>query len=267
MSDKHQFEFFLLRYVPNPDEGVNLGVVLIGSGEDRAFADVRFRRDWRALQCIDPQADIETLQAFEREIRMRLADPADRDIFLKQMQDSFSNLIQLSNTHACLGDVPEKELDNLAKIYLDRATRGGKHLPSGRQRIVAAMHNAFDRAGVWESMMKDIPVEKYTFRGDPLKIDCAYRPNGTIKMFHAVPLATDVNVAKILAFSYPQIVEGINRDEGARALLTAVVEDNLDRSDEAILFALATMDKSQIAVTPVGNMPQIAEVARQEMRL
>jgi len=269
MSDRHQLGFFVLRYVPNlvTDEAVNIGLVLIGSGEDRAFAEVRFRRDWRAVQCIDPQADIEMLQALEREIRTRLGDETERDVFLKRMQDSFSNAVQLSPMQTCLGEAPERELENLAKIYLDRATRGGKRLASGRQRIVAAMHGAFDRAGVWESMMKDIAVEKYTFKGDPLRIDCAYRPNGTIKMFHAVPLATDINAAKVLAFSYPQIVEGIARDEHAHAALTAVVEDNLDRGDEAILFALAMMGRSQIAVAMVADMPQIAEAARQEMRL
>jgi hypothetical protein len=31
------------------------------------FADVRFTRDWRRVRCLDPQADIEMLQALEND--------------------------------------------------------------------------------------------------------------------------------------------------------------------------------------------------------
>ena len=132
---------------------------------------------------------------------------------------------------------------------------------------MAAMRNAFEREGVWKLMRKDIAVESYTHKGDPLKIDCAYRPNGVIKMFHGVALSSDVDSAKVLAFSYPEIEAGIARDEEARLSLTAIVEDGLDRSDEGILFALAIMERSRIAVAGVSEMPRLAEIARRELRV
>ena len=267
-TDKHELGFFLLRYVPDAvkDEFVYVGVVLVAEGRDAAFADVRFTRDWRRVLCLDPGADVEWLQALERDVRMRLRDAGSRADILYRLQDLCSNVIQISASKGCLGEEPARELESLAKLYLEAApARAGKRAPSGRQRIVTAMRDAFEREGVWKLMRKEIAAETYTHKGDPLKIDCAYRPNGIIKMFQAVALSSDVDAAKVLAFSYPQLAEGIAREERAETSLTAVVEDGLDRSDEEIVFALAMMERSRISVAGVGEMPRLAEVARREL--
>ena len=59
------------------DEFVNIGVVMIEAAVNgSAFADVRFRRDWRRVRCVDPDADIEMLEALERDIRSQLGEAA-----------------------------------------------------------------------------------------------------------------------------------------------------------------------------------------------
>ena len=274
-SEKHELGFFLLRYVPDAvkDEFVNIGVVLVGDGADSGYADVRFTRDWRRVLCLDPGADLEWLQALERDIRIRLQDAGGRADILYRLQDLCSNVIQLSPSKGCLGEEPAREMENLGKAYLEATPlRAGKRAPSGRQRVVAAMRSAFEREGVWELMRKEIAAETYTYKRDPLKIDCTYRTRGAgeqaadiVKMFQAVALSSDVDSAKVLAFSYPQLAEGIARTEKAETVLTAVVEDHLDRSDEGILFALAMMERSRIAVATVSEMPAYAEVARREL--
>jgi hypothetical protein len=275
MAASRQLEFFLLRYVPDAvkDEFVNIGLVMVEAGANGAetnesrFADVRFTRDWRRVRCLDPQADVEMLEALERDIRGQLAITHDRDVLLRRLEDSFSNVIQLSAAKGCLAEDPGAEIEAMASMYLEAARIGGKREISGRQRILAKMRGAFEHAGVWGLMRHEITVADYTHKGDPLKIDCSYQPNGEIKMFQAVSLETDVNAAKVLAFSFPKIAEGIAQKEKASTLLTAVVEDDLDRSDEAMLFALATLGQSRIRVAAVGEMTGIAEVARQEMRV
>lgn len=269
MAEKRQLEFFLLRYVPDAvkDEFVNIGVVMVEPAADGAgFVDARFARDWRRVQRLDPGADLEMLEALEREIHGSLADVKDREALLRKLQDSFSNAIQLSPMKGVLAEEPALEIETLASLYLE-ARQPGKREASGRARILGRMRDAFEQAGVWALMRKNIATAQYTHKGDPLKIDCGYRPNGEVKMFHAVSLAGDVDAAKVLAFSYPQIAAGIAREEKASASLTAVVEDNLDRSDEAILFALATLEQSQIAVAAVAAMPGIAEQVRVELRV
>jgi hypothetical protein len=268
MAERRQLEFFLLRYVPDAvkDEFVNLGVVLLernGSG----FAGVRFTRDWSRVRCLDPAADLEVLAALEGEIRTRLAEAGSREDFLRRIQESFSGSIQLSPTRACLAEEPQAELESLAAMYLESTRRAGKRAAAGRQAILGRMRDAFEQAGVWALMQKKIAVAQYTFKGDPLKLDCGYKPNGVIKMFHAVSLAADVDFAKVLAFSYPQISDGILRVEKVKSELTAVVEDKLDRQDEAIAFALETLSRSRITVAAQTDLPRLAEAARRELRL
>ena len=178
---------FCWRYVPDAvkDEFVNLGVVLYqpgqaGSGE-AGFADVRFTRDWRRLWCLDPDVDLEMLEALEREIRERLAEGGkSREWLLGKMEDSFSNAIRLTPAKAVLAESPQAEMESLAQLYLERTRRAGRSF-SGRQMVFGKMRDEFERHGVWQFMRKGIAVAEYTHRGDPLKIDCGYAPQKTVR--------------------------------------------------------------------------------------
>src|ERR1700733_9908577 len=262
MADKRQLEFFLLRYVPDAvkDEFVNIGVVMTepaanGSG----FADVRFTRDWRRVQCLDPEADIEMLEALEREIRGQLGDVHERAVLLRKMEDSFSNLIRVSSTKGCLAEEPAKEIDILANLYFGAPKRIARHAAvSGRLHILGRMREAFERSGVWTLLMKTVPVEPYTKPGDPLKFDFGYRVGETIKLFHAVSLKTNVDLAMGLASRYPKIASSIAQMTNARPLLTAVIDDDLNRGSSEVQFALGEMEEAQIRLTAVADMPEIA---------
>jgi len=65
-------------------------------------------------------------------------------------------------------------------------------------------------------MRKRIAISGYTKPGDPLRIDCGYRPNGVVRMFHAVSLDSDTEWPKVLAFSAAAIREGVARVENAK---------------------------------------------------
>jgi len=271
MAEKKQCEFFLLRYVPDAvkDEFVNIGVVLVEAGDSpAAFADLRFTHDWSRVRCLDPAADLEMLAALEADLLKGLAEVRERDGLLRKLNDSFSNTLQLSPVKPCLAESPGEELGRLAEMYLEsrRGREEKTRAAAGRQAIFQRMRAAFEHAGVWTLMRKRIAVAQYTRPGDPLKLDCGYRPNGVVKLFHAVSLTAEVDSAKVLAFSFPLIAEGIRKKEKAKAELTAVVEDKLDRKDEAIAFALATFKSSHIAVAPAADLPRIAEAARRELR-
>src|SRR5882762_3733177 len=122
MADLRQLEFFLLRYVPDAvkDEFVNIGLVMIEAGANGGgFADVRFTRDWRRVRCLDPQADVEMLEALEREIRAQLGETRDRETLLRRLEDSFSNVIQLSPAKGCLAADPAIEIEAMSSLYLE----------------------------------------------------------------------------------------------------------------------------------------------------
>src|SRR6185312_16557527 len=122
MVEMKHCEFFLLRYVPDAvkDEFVNIGLVLLQrNAKGTEFADVRFTRDWRRVRCLDPEADVEVLQALERDIRGQLRQARDREVLLRKLDDSFSNLIQVSPTKGCLAEEPAKEMETIARLYFE----------------------------------------------------------------------------------------------------------------------------------------------------
>ena len=271
-------DFFLLRYVPDVVKGefVNIGVALLEEGED-GFTDVRFIRDWRRVRGLDPEADVELLDSFESELRRLLQSRAPeiinyrgpmsrRDWLVAQMRESFSGALEVTPMSAVLTESPQAEIGKLAQIYLEPALRGPRP-PAGRRVIYHAMRDAFEQAGVWQLMRKDIAVARYTRAGDPLKIDCGYRPNGVLHLFHALSLATDVNSAKVLAYSYTAMRETLQAAEKATSELTAITEDELDPHEEGVAFALSALQGSDIQVAKLSEMPQIAERARVELKL
>ena len=265
MADKQPCRFFLLRYVPDvvKNEFVNIGVVLL---PDAGAAELRFTRDWSRVRCLDPQVDLALLEGIENELRETLRDPGpERQSIVSRIQESFSNTLQVSDLTACLVESPTAEADELARLYLERPHRPQQREMSTRQMIVQRMREEFERTGAWALMSKNIPVFKYTRSGDPLKIDCGYSAGGAVKMFHSLALETDINSAKVLAFSFPKLTEGIRRDLDAGAQLTAIIEDNLDSNDESVGFALETLQQQAIIIAPLKQMPEIAVTAAREL--
>jgi Protein of unknown function (DUF3037) len=265
MAPKVPCRFFVLRYSPDAvkNEFVNIGLVLVPPA---GGAEVRFTHDWSRVRCLDPEADVEVLAALEADLREKLrAMNGDSETILRRIQDSFSNALQPSEFQGCLAESPAAEADELARLYLERPRRRQPRELSTRQAIFQRMRQAFESAGVWPLMWRDVPVARYTRSGDPLKLDCGYSPNGAIKLFHAVSLATDVNAAKVLAYTFPRLAEGIRKAEDKQAQLTAVVEDDLPAEDEAASFARETLEQHGIRIAHAGEMPQIAVLAAREL--
>ena len=271
MNGRQQCEFFLVRYVPDPvkNEFVNIGVLLREAGRPES-AVVRFTKDWSRVRCVDPDADTAMLEALESEVRRRLLEVGQP--VMKTLEDSFSNLLQITPSKACLAESVPAELEQLMALHVETRKRESAARRSGRAAIHARMRTEFERAGVWDLMRKRIAAASYTRLGDPLRIDCGYRPNGVIRMFHAVSLEGDSEVAKVLAFSVPALTDGVRRVENADLELTAVVEPVRDRVDDddrlaQYRFAVETMEAQRIRVLTTSDMSRVAETARREMRI
>jgi hypothetical protein len=268
LNNPTQCDFLLMRYVPDPfkNEFINIGVMLLARNGD--FADVRFSRNWSRVRCIDSQADIEILDELESDLRTQLrSGPESRKNLVDRLQETLSTSLQLSEPSALLSELPQQDLEQLARTYLEgpRPKRDAK--PGARQRIVTRMRDAFESAGVWKALNHQIKASTYTHRGDPLRIDCGYRSNGTARMFHALSIATEPENAKVLAFTYPALSAGVLRVENAKTDLTAIVEDDLNRDDDEIDFALDILQQNSINVATLTQMPELAERARIELRL
>ncbi len=267
--------------MPDPvrNEFVNIGVVLRTPGDSASAPPqlVRFTRDWRRVRCLDPDADTALLEGMESELRQRLA--ADSGGKLRRILDEALSLsVQMTEPKAYLAESLPAGMEELMRLYVDPPPRQRIARLSGRAAVHAALRGEFERAGVWDLMRKQIRAAQYTRPGDPLRIDAGYRPNGVIRMFHAVSLdaglGTGVEMAKILAFSASALRAGVERLEKAALELTAIVEPaaqltNEDTPErlELYRFGVETMEEHQIRVLTTADLPRVAATARRELHV
>ena len=276
---RHTCEFQLLRYVPDPvrNEFVHVGVLLRevnpgGAGE--AAMELRFTRDWRRVRCLDPDADTSVLEGMETELRSRLGNDHDGKM-MRILNESLSLNVQMTPPKAYLAESIPAGVEELMRLYVDPPKRERMARLSGRAVIQSAMRNEFERAGVWDLLRKRIPASDYTRPGDPLRLDAGYRPNGVIRMFHAVSLEPGLDLAKVLAYSAAGLRAGVERVEKATLELTAIIEPaaKIGASDAdpdrlaMYRFGVETMEENQIRVLTTSDMNRVAETARRELRV
>jgi hypothetical protein len=278
-------EFQLLRYVPDAvrNEYVHIGVILREQGGREASGRepgtpepvlVRFTRDWRRVRCLDPDADTALLEGMEGELRRRFQAEPDGNL-MRLLNESLSLSVQMTEPKAYLAESLPAGIEELMRLYVEPPPRERAPRLSGRAAIQARMRTEFERAGVWDLLRKRIAASEYTRAGDPLKIDVGYRPNGVIRMFHAVSLEPGVEMAKVLAFSAAGLRGGVERVEKAQLELTAVIEPaaRLGATDEEperlemYRFGVETMEEHQIRVLTTSDLERVAETARRELRV
>jgi hypothetical protein len=280
MNDIHprrECEFQLLRYAPDAvrNEFVYIGVILREQGSPHA--EIRFTRDWRRVRCLDPDADTELLEGMEGELRLRIKEE-DQGRLMRLFDESLSLNVQMSEPKAYLAESLPAGVEELMKLYVEPLHRERIPRLSGRAAIHERMRSEFEHAGVWELMRKRIPASEYTRPGDPLRIDAGYRPNGVVRMFHAVSLepgvATGLDTAKALALSAEGLREGVERKEKAQLELTAIVAPvqagATEEDPERLMlyrFGVETMEGHQIRVLTTSDLGRVAETARRELRV
>jgi hypothetical protein len=274
-SERRACEFRLLRYVPDAvrNEYVHIGVILREQGSQEP-AEVRFTHDWRRVRCLDPEADTALLEGMESELRRRFQQEPDGNL-MGLLSEALSLSVQMTEPKAYLAESLPAGMEELMRLYVEPPPRERVPRLSGRAAIQARMRTEFERAGVWDLMRKKIAASEYTRPGDPLRIDAGYRPNGVIRMFHAVSLEPGVEMAKVLAFSVAGLRAGVERVEKAQLELTAVVEPaaKLGATDEEperlemYRFGVETMEEHQIRVLTTSDLGRVAETARRELRV
>jgi len=280
MAPKRQLELLLLRFLPHAlkDDFVTVGLLLLES--DGGFAEVRFTRDWRMLECVAPEMEMEWFEKMEAEIRGRLGALRRREDVVEFIGERFGPGFEVAPTKGVLTEDPMKEMEVLTSMYFAPVARGERAATrTGRGTIVQTMRQAFAEAGVLELMQRDLDLMRYTGAGDPFRIDFGYRVGDTVKMFHAVSLAVNVDQALALAYRYSRIEEGMKQEQ-MQASLTAVVDhpitpkpgvmgtpiEGLAVQDERTSFAVGMLEQNRVRVRAVGETETIAEEVRRELR-
>jgi hypothetical protein len=210
----------------------------------------------------------------ESELRMRFQAEPDGNL-MRLLKESLSLGVQMTEAKAYLAESLPAGMEELMRLYVEPPPRERVPRLSGRAAIQARMRTEFEHAGVWDLMRKRIAASDYTRPGDPLKIDVGYRPNGLIRMFHAVSLEPGLEMAKVLAFSSAALHQGVESVERAQLELTAVIEPaaRLGATDEEperlqmYRFGVETMEEHRIRVLTTSDLDRVAETARRELRV
>ncbi len=278
MAERRQFEFFLLRYVPNAvrEESVNIGLVMTESVEGgNGFADVHFTQDWKRARCLFPDTDVEMLEALGREIRNRIANVQERALLIHEMEERYSNTIQLSPVRQVFAQDPAVEMKNLVSTLVETPWMAGAQADAaparraGRKWILGGMTQAFEAAGVMPLLNANLPVTIYTNETDKFTFDYSYSfglNEETTRVFHAVSLVDRGKDTEMFPFRVAKIAPKLAQLKRTQPIFTAVVEDHFDPGDAYVASVLAFMKDENILVSPLREMPGIAERARLELR-
>jgi len=264
--------FFLIRYVPDVvrDEGLNIGVFLHSPEEE--YLDCIFTDDFRRLRRLHPQADLALLRElqphFEQEIKQKEKE-RQLEKYLQEMQETYSNMIQVTAPRTCLTCDPQTEIQDLFARYVS-SSRRAPLLQDTRMRLKQRLNRALEGAGVLGHPLFEarIPAKQWTQEGDPFNFDYGYRPplvegkpNGHVKLIHALSLKRDNDLAHVLA----NTLHYIRRKEPAE--LTAVVEGLPAPTDETALHSQRILEDAQVALQPLAGVDDFAQSVRQELQM
>jgi len=266
MSEKRQLELYLLRLVPHTlrDDFMTVGVVVIESGG--AFADVRFTRDWKRVECFAPEIELEHLERLEAAVRSGLKEIRGRGDLLKLLEERFGAEFDVGPVKGIEAMDPVAEMAVLDRDYLAPMQAAERVRRLGRLGIVGRMEEAFTDAGVLGLLQRDIAMTEFTGENDPFQIDFGFRVGNSLKMFHALALNLSREPAVTLAYRYARIQDGMRR-RGQEALLTAIVSEDAARRREEVVSGMGMLRANEILVRDVGEMAEIAGEVRRELRV
>jgi hypothetical protein len=254
----HACAYHVLRYTANlvRDEWVNIGALIYDPSGRRAKARVMMEPSELArVRRVHPNADLDLLSAlsvdFERQFEEHREDPFS---FIAQLDQTLSNVLQLSPQKGVLTPDLDAELDRLYRDLVEppRYRRVVVEALESRNRIRTRINGVFVNLRILEKMDKGVPVEEFTYPGDPLKLDYAYRRNGARGFIHAL-LLREAAQAKALAYTAKAI-----RAKLAAAEFAAVTETAPRSEERTHQFVSRLLEEQRIELVPAEKLEDFA---------
>jgi len=182
------FAYRVLRYAPNlvRDEWVNIGILIYApeTGE-RRLRLIEEQGEYNRVRRLHPQADEGLLRSLRDDLEDRFesvegkAGNGDWRAMLAKWDDTLSNALQLAPQKGTLAEDLDAELERLYSDHVAlQRTPGRVGAPGSRAQLRSYCSQVFRQARLWDRIEKRVPVSEFTFPGDPMRIDFAYRRNG-----------------------------------------------------------------------------------------
>jgi hypothetical protein len=126
MGNAKSIEYFSLIYVPNvtSSRGVSIAAVFFDPSDlETGFCAVRLASDWeKKVRSIDPRADIQMLRSSLIEIRDRLLSRDLRGEMISELENSFSNAIEVTPRSACRASFLRENIELFVRQILNDAS-------------------------------------------------------------------------------------------------------------------------------------------------
>jgi hypothetical protein len=252
----------ILRYTPNlvRDEWVNIGVLVYhpASGE-RRLRVIEEEEEYARVRRLHPQADEALLRALRDELEERLANaatlfPANGQAngvgqaawlqLLEKWDNTLSNALQLAPQKGVLAADLDAETE---RLYADHVAPQRPLRRVGAPGSRAAVRNycsqVFRQARLWERLQKSVRAAEFTFPGDPMRLDFAYRRNGTRGFVQTLSVTRAPGDAKLLAYTAERIAKM------AASEFTAVTDVALQPENDRHRFVRDTL--RDVGIEPV----------------
>jgi len=271
MADKGSSKacwYYLMRYVPHAEreEFLNIGL-LLHSPEDQ-FLDCLFTRDLRRVKRFHRQADLEFLRDLQRDFEQQIQQHEDNlQDFLEGMQQSLSHVIQLAPARPVLAAELPAQLQQLFERLVGQRPADFPAADT-RMRIKQRLVQALRLARVFNDKRfeKRVPAEPLTHAGNPFHFDFGYRPplaagkpNGHLKLIHALSLRRDYELASVLSLTM-----GYVRSRQPAAL-TAIIEGWPARGDKTAGHSYRILRDAEIAMQPLTEVDAFATSIRKDL--
>jgi len=261
----------VLRYTPNlvRDEWVNIGVLVFDpqSGE-RRMRLIEEPEEYARVRRLHPRADEELLRALRDDLENRFSTAtqlfngnaaersgsgqasADWLKLLGKWDETLSNALQLAPQKGVHADDLDAETE---RLYADHVAlqRGAGRVgaPGSRGAIRSYCAQVFKQARLWERLQKSLPAAEFTFSGDPMRIDYAYRRNGTRGFVQTLSVSRAPGDVKSLAYTVERI-----RSKVAASEFTAVTDVHLIAENERHQFVRETLRDAGVEAVPLEGL-------------
>jgi hypothetical protein len=255
--------YHVIRYMPNlvRDEWVNIGVLLLDSAGGRVLRRlVEEPAEIARVRRLHPAADEALLRGLPEELDAQLGAPGGTPVEqLARLEATLSNAVQLSPRKGLLAEDFEAELDRLYRDHVEppRYRRDSEDL-STRNAIRTRANQVFRSAGIWPRLERRVNVAEFTFDGDPMRVDYAYRRNGTRGFVQALALGRDPGQAKVLAFTAQAIRARIPKTD----FLAVTEAEPRPAENPRHRFVTGLLQEHGVSVVPLGRLMDWAQKMR-----
>src|SRR5689334_10203542 len=259
-ADERTFAYRILRYTPNlvRDEWVNFGVLLFApeTGE-RRLRLIEDQDELNRVRRLHPQVDESLLLRLRDDLEDRFqlvngksGNGHNRQALLAKWDDTLSIAVQLSPQKGTLAQGLDAEMK---RLYDDQVAvrRGPARIgaTNTRSQMRSYCEQVFRQAGLWDRIQQRVPVSEFTFAGDPMRIDYAYRRNGTRGFVHTVPIRRAPELTRNLAYT----ADHISSKAPWKSEFAAVTDVKLSDEIPPQRFALDALRGAGIEPVPLDH--------------